>query len=52
MIVDWKDNLNGTVTLTYSDGDRIVVNKSDFVRAFGTMINATKAEVRREFGIR
>ena len=48
---DWIINENGTVTLRYEDGD-VVVNKKDFDRAFGTMINSTKQQVEKDFSIK
>ena len=48
---DWKDNRNGTVTIEYDDGI-VTVRKEDFDRSFGTIINSTKQDVERDFGIR
>lgn len=48
-VTDWKKNGNGTVTLIYSDGENVTVDEKDFDRAFGTLINSTKEEVKRDF---
>ena len=47
----WTDNKDGTVTLFYEDGE-ILVSKKDFDRAFGAMVNGSKADVQRDFGIK
>ena len=45
-----KWDLNGElVHLTYSDGAIVKVKKSDFDRAFGAIINASKDAVIRDF---
>lgn len=46
----WKIDGN-VVVLTYDDGDKVTVSKTDFDRAFGAIINATKEAVIRDFGI-
>lgn len=47
---DWK--INGEyVRLTYSDSHIVMVKKSDFDRAFGAIINASKDAVIRDFGV-
>lgn len=47
-----KWNVDGDkVVLNYSDGTVINVKKADFDRAFGTIVNATKEEVQRDFAI-
>ena len=47
-----KWNIEGDkVALNYSDGTTVHVKKTDFDRAFGTIVNATKAEVERDFAI-
>ena len=46
----WK--IEGDIAvLTYDDGDIVTVKKTDFDRAFGAIINATKEEVIRDFAI-
>ena len=47
----WTDNKNGTVTLYYEDGE-VVVKKTDFDRAFGTMVNNSREDIERDFGIK
>lgn len=42
----------GLAMLTYTDGAKVYVKKSDFDRAFGAIVNATKEEVIRDFGIK
>ena len=47
-----KWNIEGDkVVLNYSDGTTVNVKKTDFDRAFGAIVNATKAEVERDFAI-
>ena len=47
-----KWNVEGeNVALHYSDDTTVNVKKTDFDRAFGAIINATKAEVERDFAI-
>ncbi len=48
---DWTLNSDGTVTLVYEDGESVLVSKKDFNRAFGAMVNASKEDVKRDFGI-
>lgn len=38
--------------LTYEDGSELLVKKSDFNRAFGCIVSATKAAVTRDFAIK
>ena len=40
------------VGVNYSDGETVLVSKKDYDRAFGTMINASKAEVIRDYAIK
>ena len=48
---DWK--IVGEIAhLTYEDGSRLLVKKSDFNRAFGCIITATKDIVDRDFTIK
>lgn len=37
--------------LSYPDGSVVNVSKTDFNRAFGTIINATKEDVIRDFAV-
>lgn len=39
------------VSLEYSDGSEVFVSKSEFDRAFGAIVNASKDEVVRDFAI-
>lgn len=39
------------VLLEYHDGEEVFVNRSDFDRAFGTIINASKEDIKRDFAI-
>lgn len=49
---DWRiNNTEATVELIYSDETIINVRKKDFDRAFGAMVNASKADIIREFAI-
>ena len=50
LIKSWVVNTDQTVTLFYEDGP-IDVSKEDFDRAFGTMINSSKQDVERDYGI-
>lgn len=50
-LTNWKKNENGTATLIYSDGENVTVDEKDFDRAFGTLINSTKEEVKRDFAV-
>ncbi len=49
-MVKWTINPDGTVTLHYKDGV-VIVKKEDFDRAFGTMINSSKQDVKRDYGL-
>ena len=49
IMTNWKKNGNGTATLIYSDGEKVTVDEKDFDRAFGTLINSTKEEIKRDF---
>lgn len=50
-LADW--NYDGDrVKLVYSDEEVVYVTKVDFDRAFGTIINAEKHEVIRDFAIK
>ena len=40
-----------TVKLDYSDGTILYVSKSDFDRAFGCIISASKEDVVRDFAV-
>jgi hypothetical protein len=51
MMASWFKNGNGTVTLIYEHEDSVVVSETDFNRAFGTMLNATRDEVARDYGM-
>lgn len=49
-ITDWK--INGDfVDLTYSDNDNVRVNKTDFDKAFGAIVNTSKEDVVRDFAV-
>lgn len=39
------------VDLSYPDGSVVKVKKTDFDRAFGAIINATKEDVLRDFAV-
>jgi hypothetical protein len=51
MMSGWAVQSNGTVAITYPDGDKVIVNAVDFNRAFGAIINASKEDVIRDFAI-
>jgi hypothetical protein len=51
MMASWFKNGNGTVTLIYENEDSVVVSEADFNRAFGTMLNATRDDVARDYGM-
>lgn len=50
-MVDWKQD-GEFVNLFYSDHDVLKVNKSDFNRAFGAIVNATKSAIVRDFAVK
>lgn len=51
MMTRWE--INGeTVTLFYEGRENLVVRKTDFNRAFGTLINASYDDVKKEFAIK
>lgn len=50
MMKSFEVNNDGTVTLKYEDED-VIVKKSDFDRAFGTMVNYPKEDIKRDFAI-
>lgn len=47
----WELAGEDKVKLVYNDGGILFVKKTDFDRAFGTIINAEKDAVAREFAI-
>ena len=47
---NWHINADKTVSLQFDEGT-VIVKKEDFDRAFGTMINSTKDEVEKDYGI-
>lgn len=51
VMLDWKINSDGTVTLTYPEGT-VLVKEPDFHRAFGAMISAPYQDIVRDFGIK
>lgn len=47
-----KWNYDGDkVRLDYKDGSTVYVKKTDFDRAFGCIVSATKSEIIRDFAI-
>ena len=48
---DWNI-LGDKAHLLYDDGTELLVKKSDFNRAFGCIVSATKAAVTRDFAIK
>ena len=50
-IEKWEIIPAGRVALHYSNGDTVYVHKSDFDRAFGTIISADYDAVVRDFAI-
>lgn len=50
-MTDWKQD-GQYIDLTYSDNEIVRVTKTDFDRAFGAIINATKDAVVRDFGLK
>lgn len=50
MIRKWEYR-EDKVCLEYHDGEEVFVNRSDFDRAFGTIINASKEDIKRDFAI-
>lgn len=49
-VSDWAIT-GDLVELLYSDGSVVKVKKTDFDRAFGAIINATKEDVLRDFAV-
>lgn len=48
--IKWRDSERyAYIILIYDDGDTVNVSREDFQRAFGTIINLTKAECKAEF---
>ena len=48
----WEANeSDGTVVLTYEDGDIITIQKEDFDRAFGPIVSAPKSDIIRDYAI-
>ncbi len=43
---------NDRVRLSYSDGTEFYVKKKDFNRAFGTILNNSKEDIKRDFEIK
>lgn len=50
-LVDWKVTSPDKVTLYYSEGENLVVSKTDFDRAFGAIVSADYDAVKRDFAI-
>ncbi len=48
---NWKPMDNGTVKLTYKDGDEVYVQKTDFDRAFGAIVSTDKDAIVRDFAM-
>ena len=46
------DEYGDRVVVNYSDGDKVTVARADYVRAVGTIINADKEDVKRDFAIK
>lgn len=46
----WVDQ-GSVVKLLYSDGDALLIRKSDFNRAFGPIVSGSKEQIRRDFAI-
>ena len=49
-LIEWEVEKD-RVRMTYNDGETIYVSKSDFDRAFGAILNASKEDVIRDFAI-
>ena len=49
-IKSWVDQ-GSVVKLLYTDGDVLLIRKSDFDRAFGPIISGSKDQIRRDFAI-
>lgn len=49
-LTNWKIE-GDAVRLQYEDGDTLFVKKTDFDRAFGCIVSASKQEIRRDFAI-
>lgn len=47
----WELAGEDEVKLVYDDGEILFVKKTDFDRAFGTIINAEKDAVARDFAV-
>lgn len=48
---DWKI-VGDKAQLTYEEGSELLVEKSDFNRAFGCIVSASKSAVERNFAIK
>lgn len=51
MLVKWAYICDSSVGLLYDDGDIVVVSRSDFDRAFGAIVGASKEDVVRDFSL-
>ena len=49
-LIEWEVEKD-RVRMTYNDGETIYVSKSDFDRAFGAILNASREDVIRDFAI-
>lgn len=49
---EWSRDRANRIKLVYSDNEIVYVTYEDFNRAFGTIFNATKEEVIRDFAIK
>lgn len=48
--IGWLRCIKG-VMIQYEDGDAVTVSDEDFNRAFGTIINITKAQCKHDFAM-
>ena len=51
-VKEWKHEDAERTRLVFSDGEVVFVKKTDFDRAFGTIVSAEKHEVIRDFAIK
>lgn len=49
-LISWHQ-VGFCVRLKYSDGETLLVLKSDFDRAFGPIVSGSKDDIRRDFAL-
>lgn len=50
-LVSWRQ-VGFLIELEYSDGEKFLVFKADFERAFGPIVSGSKDDIRRDFSLR